>query len=102
VDGHLYVTKLVVGGVDVLRYVQNLDELVEKAAPVALWTTGRNGEFRLAFGRRSLNNVPEIGCMPYWVSIDFLLNAQGMPIDLIYWKNGVLHYPFLGVILTRE
>ena len=46
VDGYLYLNKLVTRGVDVLRFVQNENKLVEQAVPVALWTTGRLGEFR--------------------------------------------------------
>ncbi|KAF8807818.1 beta-lactamase/transpeptidase-like protein [Phlegmacium glaucopus] len=102
VDGHLYLSKLVIRGVDVLQYVQNQNSLVKKAVPVALWTTGRVGEFRLAFGRHSLNDIPEIGCEPYWISIDFGLSARGAPLDLLYWKNGVLHYPSAGVRFARH
>jgi len=46
VDGHLYLNKLVTRGVDVLQFVQNQNKLVKQAVPVALWTTGRLGEFR--------------------------------------------------------
>ena len=46
--GVLYLKKLNVGGVDVLKAVEDLDYgLVERSgSPVALWATGRVGEFR--------------------------------------------------------
>jgi len=102
VNGHLYLTKLVIRGVDVLQFVQNQDTLARKSVPVALWTTGRVGEFRLAIGRNGLNDVPEIGCLPYWLTIDFNLSARGAPLDLLYWKNGVLHYPSAGVHFAKH
>lgn len=46
-NGALYITQLIIRGTDVLRQIQNPDPNVgEKGKPVALWTTGRTGEFR--------------------------------------------------------
>ncbi|KAF8167663.1 beta-lactamase/transpeptidase-like protein [Crassisporium funariophilum] len=105
VNGGLYLKQLVVRGVDVLGYVQSQDMgLVKrrKGVPVALWSTGRTGEFRLAFGRPELNNVPGMGCEPYWITIDPGLDSRGAPIDLIYWHDGVLTYPSAGVSFARK
>ncbi|KDR85444.1 hypothetical protein GALMADRAFT_234319 [Galerina marginata CBS 339.88] len=93
--GALYLKKLVVRGVDVLK-------LVKAPSPAALWSTGRVGEFRLAIGRPELNDVSNIGCWPYWISIDPGVNSRGAPVDLLYWKNGVLSYPSAGVNLARN
>lgn len=53
--GVLYLKKLIVGGVDVLKTVEDLDYgLVGRSpSPVALWATGRVGEFRYVFHRAS-------------------------------------------------
>lgn len=56
---------------------------------------------RLAFGRKSLNNDPSAGCMPYWVSIDNGLFSRGAPIDLVYWEGDEFVYPSGGVRLAR-
>lgn len=101
----LFVKKLFVLGEDALKSVheQGLIGGVRGPGPaqVALWTTGRVGEFRLAFGVPSLNKVPGIGCFPYWVTIDPGLNSRGAPIDLLYWDRGYLVYPSAGVRFTR-
>ncbi|KAF8973666.1 beta-lactamase/transpeptidase-like protein [Flammula alnicola] len=102
--GALTLKKLVVRGVDVLKLVQTWgsDLAQSNGSPVALWSTGRIGEFRLAFGRPELNNVRDIGCWPYWITIDPGVNSRGSPVDLIYWKNGVLTYPSSGVSFSRK
>jgi hypothetical protein len=57
---------------------------------------------RLAFGRQELNNVKNVGCMPYWMSLDPGVTSRGAPLDLLYWKSGALTYPSAGVSLTRK
>lgn len=47
IAGALSMTRLFVRGVDVLALVQNARaDFVKKSEPVALWSTGRFGEFR--------------------------------------------------------
>ncbi|PPQ63771.1 hypothetical protein CVT24_004313 [Panaeolus cyanescens] len=72
-----------------------------KAGPSALWTTGRVGEFRIATGRPELNNKRGAGCMPYWVSLDVGVHSRGAPVDLLYWRRGLLHYPSSGLVFKR-
>ena len=104
--GALVLKKLFIRGIDVLSLVQNSPfgsgAAPRGGEPVSLWTTGRPGEFRLALGRPQLNKVRDIGCMPYWISIDPGLNSRGAPIDLLYWRNGVLSYPSSGVNFSRK
>lgn len=101
----LVVKKAVVQGVDVLKSVQNRGvsgmSFPGSQPEVALWTTGRVGEFRLAFGVPSLNKVPGIGCRPYWMTIDPGLNSRGAPVDLLFWDRGSLVYPSAGVTFER-
>ncbi|KDR85443.1 hypothetical protein GALMADRAFT_218541 [Galerina marginata CBS 339.88] len=88
-DGALYVTKLVIRGIDVLKFAE--------VGRAALWSTGRVGEFRLAPVQ------PSVSCMPYWISgIDFGFISRGAPVNLLYWKNGVLAYPSAGVNFVRK
>jgi hypothetical protein len=101
-EGVLRVKKLDVSRVDVLKFVYDAldaeygtathetEQQIGSVPPVALWSTGQVGEFRLAFGRPYLNNVRDIGYFPYWASFDISLHSRGAPIDLLYWKNGVL------------
>ena len=101
----LFVKKLIVQGVDALKSVQNIGA-GGAAFPgwqpqVALWSTGRVGEFRLAYGIPKLNKIPGIGCLPFWVTIDPGLNSHGAPVDLLYWDRGVLVYPSAGVTFDR-
>lgn len=103
VKGALTMKKLVVRGVDVLGQVQNgITDLQRKGEPVQMWATGVPGEFRLAIGRPELNKVKDVGCMPYWVSLDPGLYARGAPLDVVYWKRGVLTYPSAGVSFSRH
>jgi len=101
----LLVKKLIVQGVDALKSVHEngLVRGIRASGPaqVALWSTGRVGEFRLAFGVPGLNKVPGIGCFPYWVTIDPGLNSRGAPVDLLYWDKGDLVYPSAGITLSR-
>lgn len=101
----LFVKRLFVQGVDTLKSVHENGLLRGVRAPgpaqVALWSTGRVGEFRLAFGVPNLNKVPGIGCFPYWATIDPGLNSRGAPIDLLYWEGGSLVYPSAGITLNR-
>ncbi|KXN88763.1 Beta-lactamase-like protein 4 [Leucoagaricus sp. SymC.cos] len=101
INGGLYMTELVVRGYDVLKIVEEAEISLEKPYPIALWNTGRSGEFRLAFGRKTLNDDPLAGCMPYWVSIDNGLFSRGAPIDVVFWDDGELVYPSAGVRLKR-
>lgn len=41
-------------------------------------------------------------CDTYWTRINPGFSANGSPVDLIYWKEGKLHYPSAGVTMTRE
>jgi len=92
-----------VRGVDVLGMVQNgMTNSQSKGEPVQLWATGVAGEFRLAIGRKELNKVKDVGCMPYWLSLDPGLYARGAPLDVVYWKRGVLTYPSAGVSFSRN
>ncbi|KIM47767.1 hypothetical protein M413DRAFT_6978 [Hebeloma cylindrosporum] len=102
--GNLFLKKLFIRGMDVLKLVQTAENgLTHRVGvPVALWSTGRVGEFRLAFGRQELNNVKDVGCMPYWVSLDPGIMSRGAPLDLLYWKSGTLTYPSAGVNLARK
>lgn len=104
--GTLVLKKLFIRGIDVLALVQNHpfgSGVAQRGGePVSLWTTGRPGEFRLALGRPELNKVRDVGCMPYWITIDPGLNSRGAPLDLLYWRNGVLTYPSSGVSFSRK
>jgi hypothetical protein len=55
---------------------------------------------RLAIGRPELNDNPDAGCEPYWISIDYPM-ARGAPLDLLLWDSGELVYPSAGVRLRR-
>ncbi|KAJ7161374.1 beta-lactamase/transpeptidase-like protein [Mycena crocata] len=98
-DQALYIQALVVGDRDVLSLLQRVPSGEAKA--VALWSTGRPHEFRLAIGRPELNDNPEAGCEPYWISIDPPF-SRGAPLDLLYWDGSELVYPSAGVRLRRE
>ncbi|KAJ3573043.1 hypothetical protein NP233_g2675 [Leucocoprinus birnbaumii] len=100
-NGGLYMTELFVRGYDILKIVEDADVSLQKPYPIALWSTGRPGEFRLAFGRKQLNSDPMSGCMPYWVSIDNPIYSHGAPIDLVYWDGQELIYPSAGARFTR-
>ncbi|KAF9480070.1 beta-lactamase/transpeptidase-like protein [Pholiota conissans] len=109
--GALMLKKLYINGVDVLKSIhdtlsaqtahRNVQQM-ESTPSVALWSTGRAGEFRLAFGRPNLNKVKDVGCFPYWASFDIALHSRGAPIDLVYWRRGVFTYPSAGVSLDRK
>ncbi|KAF7303250.1 Beta-lactamase domain-containing protein [Mycena kentingensis (nom. inval.)] len=97
-NDELFLQTLIVGDQDVLSLLQQNPP--KGSQPVALWSTGRLGEFRLAIGRPELNGNPDAGCEPYWVSIDFP-TARGAPLDLIFWDGDELFYPSAGVKLRR-
>ncbi|KAH9486520.1 Beta-lactamase-like protein str6 [Psilocybe cubensis] len=119
-NGALHLTKLNIDGKDVLQILELAmsgggggGRAVSGAAlqakpnakgggPVVLWPTGRTGEFRMALGRPELNKVPEIGCIPYWISLDFGAQSHGVPLDLVYWERGNLHYPSAGITFERS
>ncbi|KAF5325427.1 hypothetical protein D9619_009769 [Psilocybe cf. subviscida] len=103
VKGALTMKQLIVRGVDVLGLVQNRGDttLPPKGEPVQMWATGVGGEFRLAIGSKALNKVKDIGCMPYWATLDPGLYARGAPLDVVYWKRGVLTYPSAGISFSR-
>ncbi|KAJ7751289.1 beta-lactamase/transpeptidase-like protein [Mycena maculata] len=102
-DGALYLQTLLIGDQDVLAILQTPPR--GKPAPnpkaVALWSTGRPHEFRLAIGRPELNDVPGAGCEPYWITLDFPF-SRGAPLDLLYWDGSELVYPSAGVRLRRD
>ncbi|RUS27772.1 hypothetical protein BC938DRAFT_482746 [Jimgerdemannia flammicorona] len=78
----LSVMELVVNGTDLLAIVGSKE--------VALWSTGRLDEFRLAFGRDYLNTRPKIGCQPYWMSFDNMRvgddNTEGAAFDRLVFE----------------
>ncbi|KAJ7110012.1 beta-lactamase/transpeptidase-like protein [Mycena epipterygia] len=98
-DGALYLQALLIGDMDVLSLLQRIPSGGPK--PVALWSTGRPHEFRLAIGRPELNGNPDAGCEPYWISIDPPF-SRGAPLDLLYWDGSELVYPSAGVRLRRD
>jgi hypothetical protein len=104
VNGALTIKSLLVEGVDMLALLQTqrTGGKVKKGEPVSLWATGVVGEFRLALGQPELNKVKGLGCEPYWVTLDLGLYARGAPLDLVYWKRGVLTYPSAGVSFRRD
>ncbi|KAF8216007.1 beta-lactamase/transpeptidase-like protein [Mycena galopus ATCC 62051] len=81
-------------------YLQDLRKSSGGSKGVALWSTGRPHEFRLAIGRPELNDNPDAGCEPYWISIDLPM-ARGAPLDLLLWDGSELIYPSAGVRLRR-
>ncbi|KAF9040469.1 beta-lactamase/transpeptidase-like protein [Hymenopellis radicata] len=93
VGGVLYLQLLVVEGVDILS-------LVGTGKPVALWSTGRSGEFRIAFGRPAINDTPFAGCEPYWISFDDFM-GHDIPADLLYFVGKDVVYPSANVRLRR-
>ncbi|KAJ6504417.1 beta-lactamase/transpeptidase-like protein, partial [Mycena vulgaris] len=98
-DHALYLQTLIVGDQDILRSLQRNPPGEAKA--VALWSTGRPHEFRLAIGRPELNGNPDAGCEPYWISIDPPF-SRGAPLDLLYWDGAELVYPSAGVRFHRD
>ncbi|KAJ7446452.1 beta-lactamase/transpeptidase-like protein [Mycena galericulata] len=102
-DGALYLQTLVIGNQDVLALLQTTPggPPAPTSKPVALWSTGRPHEFRLAIGRPELNDVPDAGCEPYWITLD-LPFSRGAPLDLLYWDGSELVYPSAGVRLRRD
>ncbi|RUS16745.1 beta-lactamase/transpeptidase-like protein [Endogone sp. FLAS-F59071] len=106
-DGVLVVDRLVINGTNLLSLIRS-DQL-------ALWSTGRLDEFRLAFGRSYLNSQPAIGCEPYWVTFDGIRagdKMDGQAYDLLQFeptgkkdrlgRTGVrVVYPALDVKLDR-
>ncbi|KAJ7897057.1 beta-lactamase/transpeptidase-like protein [Mycena olivaceomarginata] len=97
-DQALYLQALVVRDQDVLSILQRRPS--GESTGIALWSTGRPHEFRLAIGRPELNDNPDAGCEPYWISIDYPM-ARGAPLDLLLWDSGELVYPSAGVRLRR-
>jgi len=97
-DQGLFLDALVVRGEDVLSILQRIPSGESKG--MALWSTGRPHEFRLAIGRHELNDNPDAGCEPYWISLDYPM-ARGAPLDLLLWDGSELVYPSGGVRLRR-
>ncbi|KAJ7225275.1 beta-lactamase/transpeptidase-like protein [Mycena pura] len=94
----LYLETLIIGDMDVLSLLQR--NPLGESSSVALWSTGRPHEFRLALGRAELNGNLDAGCEPYWISIDYP-TARGAPLDLLLWDGDELVYPSAGVRLGR-
>ena len=44
----------------------------------------------------------EESCESSWTRLDPGYSANGSPIDIIYWKDGKLHYPSAGAVLERR
>ncbi|KAJ6520024.1 beta-lactamase/transpeptidase-like protein [Mycena sanguinolenta] len=97
-DGALYLEALVVRDEDVLSILQRKPSGESKG--IALWSTGRLHEFRLAIGRPELNDIPDAGCEPYWISLDYP-TARGAPLDLLLWEGSELVYPSAGIRLRK-
>ncbi|KAK7064062.1 beta-lactamase domain-containing protein [Favolaschia claudopus] len=97
-DRALYLTSLTVGDSDVLSILQGKPQ--GTSLGMALWSTGRPHEFRLAIGRSELNDDPEAGCEPYWISLDYPM-ARGAPLDLLFWDGSELVYPSAEVRLRK-
>ncbi|PPQ66550.1 hypothetical protein CVT24_007115 [Panaeolus cyanescens] len=95
----LYLDQLVVGGIDVVKFVT---ELIwgpgASIVPLPMWSTGRLGEFRLALGGNGDNST----CLDYWTFFDPGVHSRDAPLDLIYWKDDVLFYPSSGVSFIRS
>ena len=107
----LYLDLLIVEDIDILDFVGN-------GKPAALWSTGRAGEFRygiqympmqkltalaacrIGFGRIELNDTPNAGCEPYWITID-PFRGKGAPVDLVYFINGEFVYPSAHARMKR-
>lgn len=105
--GQLFLTRLLVDGVDVLAALRGatneLDDDHEGGAvqPVALWSTGRLDEFRMAIGRGQVSPLSMYPCLEKWATIDFGAFARGASVDLVYWEKGELVYPSADVRFKR-
>lgn len=106
IDKQLFLTKLIVGSVDVLKLLNERRARIPSTnvpvRPVALWSTGRLGEFKLALGRESLDQQAFSACLVYYATIDFGVFANGASIDLIYWEDGQLVYPSAGARFSKK
>ena len=113
ISGQLFLSALIVDGIDVLSTLQDLTyELHEEdlgratsrsvARPMALWSTGRLDEFRMAIGRGPPGPVDMYACFSYWATIDFGAFSRGASVDLVYWENGELVYPSAGARFKRK
>jgi hypothetical protein len=104
--GQLFLNKLVVDGVDVLKSIRDAIGTGEphQTLPVPLWSTGRLHEFRLAPGLAPKDGRGDMSsCMSYWVTIEYPgVFARGASIGLVYWEDGELVYPSGGVRLKRK
>ncbi|KAG8989306.1 hypothetical protein FRB94_014485, partial [Tulasnella sp. JGI-2019a] len=96
-EGSIWAVKLFLDGVDMFK-------LMEGPYPVSkrygLWSTGRDDEFRIAFGRGQASGL----CFQFWASFDPSY-AQGFPIDLLLFE-GVgaerkMKVPSVGATLKR-
>ncbi|EIN12787.1 beta-lactamase/transpeptidase-like protein [Punctularia strigosozonata HHB-11173 SS5] len=93
-DGTLWVENLVVNGTDILALFQDVPSGKARRAP--LWPTGREGEFRVSL----IVPPPGSDCLMYWVRLD-MANANGAPVDLIYFEDDTLKYPSANLTLRR-
>lgn len=66
IDGGLYMTELVVRGYDVLKIVEDAENDLQDPYPIALWSTGRPGEFR--YVRTTISNSSNHGSSSGWLS----------------------------------
>ncbi|KAH6906108.1 beta-lactamase class C binding protein-like protein [Coprinopsis sp. MPI-PUGE-AT-0042] len=105
IDKQLFLASLNVGGVDILKLLNERRARIKSsnapARAVPLWSTGRLDEFKMAFGRESVDASALEACLLYWATVDFGVYANGAPLDLVYWEDGELVYPSAGVRLKR-
>ncbi|KAF8878279.1 beta-lactamase/transpeptidase-like protein [Gymnopilus junonius] len=99
-DGSLWVDQFVLHGYDILAVLR--DDVPEK---VALVSTGRVGEFRLAKGYRPYSGKAHYGCMPLWVINDPGYSGCDAPVDIVYFvehpDGRTLEIPSSRVSLER-
>ncbi|KAF8878278.1 hypothetical protein CPB84DRAFT_1794281 [Gymnopilus junonius] len=98
-SGSLWAHKFDLKGNDILSVLRE-----DRSEKMALASTGRKREFRLAKGYRPLTGWRHWGAMPYWV-INSPGHCCGAPVDIIYFSDDcgemVLNVPSAGVSLRR-
>jgi len=97
-DGGLWLVKLVLNGTDVF---QSLEGPHPVSKSFGMWATGRQDEFRIAFGRATTTGL----CFPTWATFDPVY-AKGAPIDLVLFEGAgterVMKVPSVGGTLERR
>lgn len=97
--GTLYVERLVLNGSDVLP-------LFGASPKLALSSTYRRDEFRIATGLPGWNGLKHMACYPYWNGEDLWSMKNGAPINLLYFSHSsdhrrILHVPSVSVEMRR-